>query len=357
MSCLDTVNAFDRNTTYCWFVQADNGEAVTRSDETTGIIWNFETQDPLDDKDWFTTIGGDLYAGGLEGGAGNPLELPDPADYHLTWTPPYLNHIGADGVEISSLSSLDMDISHNETATSPYFPESESALFAENAALTSTWPPNYTVNPPADAVDLPRSGESCNDRFIHEPSNNSPALEPGEAYAASYSCVQDGLDNYGGDYRNQNPGVAAVYVTGSGELRFDSPFETSNDNYRVVFVTGQNVDVKIDRNLSSPDPVDKATLTPLIEAAFVVNGTLEFEGTSGDPLTDPDVSLVVEGPILGRAIILNRDRGLTNHFPSEIIMYNNYYLYDLTQKERTSATGVNNYTGLFVVDVDWISEE
>jgi hypothetical protein len=256
---------------------------------------------------------------------------------------------------------LDMDISHNETITDPYFPESESGLFAENAALTSTWPPNYTGNPPADAIELPRAGESCNDIFIHN-APSSPALQPGEAYEASISCIKDGLDNYGGDYRNQNPGVVAVYVTGSGELRFDNDFLTSNDNYRVVFITGQNVDVKIDRNLSGnfapdADPVDKNNLTPVIEAAFVVNGTLEFEGTPGDPLTDPDDSIVVEGPILGKAIMLNRDRGLTNHFPSEIIKYNNYYLYDLTDKERTSATGVNNYTGLFVVDVDWISEE
>jgi len=58
INCPDTLNAFDRDTDYCWFVEADNGEAVTRSYETTGIVWYFETDDPLDDKDWFTTICG-----------------------------------------------------------------------------------------------------------------------------------------------------------------------------------------------------------------------------------------------------------------------------------------------------------
>jgi hypothetical protein len=187
-------------------------------------------------------------------------------------------------------------------------------------------------------------------------------LQPGEAYAADVSCVQAGLDALLVPYRVQNPGVVALYVTQDGnDLRFDKELYAENAQRRIVFITGQNVNVKIDRNLSgnfAPDvnPVNKANLTPVIEAAFVVTGTLEFEGTS-DPDTDPDISVVVEGPILGKAIMLNRDRGLTNYFPSEIIMYNNYYLYSLTNAERTEATGINNFTGLFVVDVDWISEE
>ena len=136
-----------------------------------------------------------------------------------------------------------------------------------------------------------------------------------------------------------------------------------HDNYRVVFVTGPGVDVKIDWTLASPDPVDRGSLTPLIEAAFVASGTqsspstFEFEGRPGDPLDDPDSSIVVEGPIIGRSVILGRNRDIENYFPSEIIVYNNYYLYDLTNKERTEATGINNFTGLFVTDVDWISEE
>lgn len=351
-SCVDTTNAFDRNTGYCWFVEANNGEFAQSSFNTTGIVWNFETEDPLDDKEWFTTIGGDLYAGGIEGQAGNPLDLPNPSDYHITWSPPYLAHEDSSGLPVSGLSSLDMNVSHSDP-TPDYFPESQSGLFAENASLTSTWPENYTGEPPADAIEI---DSNCDDLFIHNPPS-SPALEPGEAYEADVSCVQDGIDNYGGDYRNQNPGVVALYVTGSGDLRFDSEFLTSNDNYRVVFVTGPSVNVKIDRSLTSPDPVDRASLTPAIEAAFVTVGTFEFEGTLGDPLVDPDASVVVEGPIIGRSVILGRDRGLSNNFPSEIVMYNNYYLYDLTNKERTSATGVNNYTGLFVVDVDWVSEE
>jgi len=360
-SCLDTTNAFDRNTDYCWFVEANNGELTNSSFQTTGIVWNFETEDPLDDKDWFTTIGGDLYAGGIAGGAGNPLELPNVADYHVTWTPPYLASEDGSGLPVSSLSSLDMDISSdNPNQGTTYFPESQSGLYAENASLTSTWPDNFTGNPPSDAISLPRSGESCDDIFIHAASRSSPALRPTESYKADVSCVQDGIDNYGGDYRNQNPGVATIYVTGTGELRFTGDFVTNNDNYRVVFVTGPNVDVKIDRTLTdpvNPDPINKANLTPLIEAAFVVTGTFEFEGTPNDPLDDPDTSVVVEGPIIGKVISLNRDRGLTNYFPSEIIKYNNDYLYNLTQAERALGNAMNNFTGLFVVDVDWISED
>jgi hypothetical protein len=362
---------FLRNQDYCWFVEASNGEFRTDSFQETGEVWFFETEDPLDDKDWFTSINGDIYTGGIDGGIGQSMELPPPehyADQYLVppppvpWSPPYIAHEDTtSSLPMFSLSDNEMDISHSDP-TPGYYPESESTLFAENTSLTNVWPANYTGNPPADAISLPRSGEDCDDIFIHN-APSSRALEPSEAYEADVSCVQDGINNYGGDYRNLNPGVAVVYVTGSGELRFSSPFETSNDNYRVVFVTGPGVDVKIDWTLASPDPVDRGSLTPLIEAAFVASGTqsspstFEFEGRPGDPLDDPDSSIVVEGPIIGRSVILGRNRDIENYFPSEIIVYNNYYLYDLTNKERTEATGINNFTGLFVTDVDWISEE
>ena len=182
------------------------------------------------------------------------------------------------------------------------------------------------------------------------------ALHPDNTYKADVACVNSGIaDVAGGNYSLAQDGAITLYVTGSGDLRFDNRFISIDGDNRVLFVTGTGVNVKIAGSLDSGNPTFVSPT--LIEAAFVINGNIEFERKAGDPDPEinPDISIVVEGPIITRSVSFNRNRGSTNYYPSEVIKYNPYYLYKLTSQERKSMNG--NYSGLFVVDVDWISEE
>jgi hypothetical protein len=350
-------SSFDvENADYCWYVVTSNGEYYAFSD-----VWTFETEHSLVGKNWFTTIGGDLYATGISGaGGGIPMELPEPDDYAVNqiginiWSPPFINHqINRFGVTIPtySLSSLEMNINDLDP-DEEYSPESESDFFAENAYLSRTWPHDFDGEPPNDASGNDEHGIWCVPIF----SNTN--LDPNTTYKMNVDCAQLGLINT--TYELSEDGVVVVYVTGSGDLRFDQEFKAENPNQRIVFVTGPGVNVIVDRTLSSPDPVDIGALNPLIEAAFVVAGEgnyFEFEGTPDpDGPLGSDLSVIVEGPIIAKQVRLNRDRDLQNYFPAEIVKYNSYYMHYLTQREREGDLG-SDYTGLFITDTDWISEE
>ncbi len=343
---------FVRDTEYCWYVESNNGEYSGLSASTGNDVWWFEVEDPLTFQNWVTTLYGDFYAGGLI------TEFPDPADYLAPWDPPHAAYEDAGGVDVTMMSSNDISISSSDT-TPGYFPESESSLWVEFANFSQTWPTNYKGFPPSEAIDLPLSGNPAEDMFIE---NAGPQrINADNVYQADVTDVANAINNTASSpngYSLRNPGVAIVYVTGSGDLRIDSPFTTNNDNYRIVFVTGPDVNVVIDEDLSVAGNPDFTT-APLIEAAFIVQNSIEFEGIATqpgvDPEVDPDDSIVVEGPIIAKIAQFNRNRGPFNSYPAEIIRYNNDYIYNLTEQERSSDVG--NYTGLFVIDVDWISEE
>jgi len=328
-----------RNLEFCWYVETDNGELIAQSN-----VWWFETEDPLVYQQWMTTLYGDFYAGSVS------MEFPNQIDYIAPWTPPHLsyedNPASPDTTDVSTLSSNDIDIS-TDNSDSGYYPESHSGFLAKYTNFTQTWPANYRGDPPAGATEI---SSDCDEIFT------SGNLNPDTTYKADASCVNTGISNVsGGNYQLSDDGVITLYVTGSSDLRFDNEFVSTNADRRVVFITGEDVDVKIDSSLNSGNPTFAST--PEIEAAFVINKSMEFERKAGDPdpETNPDTSVVIEGPIITKSVLFERNRGLTNSYPSEVIKYNSYYLYKLTSQERGSND--SNYSGLFVIDVDWISEE
>jgi len=339
-TCNDVLGFFSTmNMEFCWYVEADNGEYISQSP-----VWWFETEDPLVYQQWMTTLYGDFYAGSVS------MEFPNQIDYIAPWTPPHLsyedNPASPDTTDVSTLSSNDIDIS-TDNSTAGYYPESHSGFLAKYTNFTQTWPANYRGDPPAGATEI---SSDCDEIFT------SGNLNPDTTYKADASCVNTGISNVsGGNYQLSDDGVVTLYVTGSSDLRFDNEFVSTNADRRVVFITGEDVDVKIDGTLNSGNPTFIST--PEIEAAFVINKSLEFERKAGDPdpETNPDISVVVEGPIITKSVLFERNRGLTNSYPSEVIKYNSYYLYKLTSQERGSND--SNYSGLFVIDVDWISEE
>ncbi|MFC1756156.1 carbohydrate-binding domain-containing protein [Patescibacteria group bacterium] len=352
-----------RDADFCWYVEANNNQFTSQSE-----VWWFETYDPITYQEWMTVLYGDFYAGSVN------MEFPEKLNYEfpnpsIIWNPPHLSYErdpgDPDTTNVCTLASSDIDIevdSSFDYGGSIPPAASQSELYAKyaNFAPNQTWPANYNGEAPASAISLPRSGEDCKNIFIHDASEDSPALSPKEAYVADVGCVNDGLQEHGDDYVTKNSGVVVLYVSGDGseDLRFDKNFLTSQgpDHYRFLFVTGPDVDVKIDRDLDSGDPDFNST--PLIEASFLVVKNIEFEGVApGDEETDEDTSVVVEGPIITKSALFSRNRGLGNAYPSEIIIYNGDYLPTLTMAERDPDNDSSNFSGLFIVDVDWISEE
>ena len=76
---------------------------------------------------------------------------------------------------------------------------------------------------------------------------------------------------------------------------------------------------------------------------------------SSDPFTDPDDTIIVEGPLVAGDTILQpnismaRDRGDTNGTPALVVDYNPTYLIELSKHIRNEATP--NETGLSVVNI------
>jgi hypothetical protein len=311
------------------------------------------------------------------------MGLPDDVtEYQAPWGPPstangpFLAYEkdptdGADYPDVSVITKNDANITHE--SVSGYDPKSQSPLWAENAAFSDdhTWPFSYNGLPPSGAISLPRSGNAADCDEIFNPPLNSDRLRIEDIfYIDDVTCAETAINNVEslGGYDVQGPGVVVVYITGSGTLDITNPFidASGGSGNRILFVTGDNVEVVVDRNLSLPGDPDFSS-TPLIEAAFVVNNRFRFAGvvdTGAYPSDDPDDSTMIEGPLIAKNIDFHRNRGSPdglgnggNGYPSEIVKYNSFYLYELTKLERERGSIDSNLTGLFVVDVDWIGEE
>ncbi len=344
-----------RDTSYCWYVEANNG-SVSPQYITPSPVYEFKTEDPLLYQNWVTTLLGDFYSGGIT------IQFPSQDSYVAPWNPPHVSYerdpAAADTVNVSTVSSGDITI-YTDNTNASYKPASQSGLWVDNANYKKVWPSSYNREyAPTEAIELPLPGSTCATIFTAD-----PKLDPFKVYKGGADCIETAIGAVASapdGYELATDGYAVVFVEpeGDNEVEIDSAFTTTNDNYRVIFAAVQGVNVFINRSLSlAADPTFASN--PLIEAAFIVNGTLEFDGVQGDatpdPINNPDSSILVEGPIVAKSAVFNRNRGPTNQYPSELIKYNPNYIYNLTEQERASLK--SNGSGLFVLDVDWVSEE
>ena len=128
---------------------------------------------------------------------------------------------------------------------------------------------------------------------------------------------QTGLSYRDGD------GVAVVFV--DGDLEFENEFTTGSNDSRVVFVVDGGVTISSD---VGTDVISSST-TPHIQAGIIARQGIVFESNGNDP--SDDLSIVVEGPLVSKdgSIEFNRDRGLSNGYPAEVVVYNPIYLNSL----------------------------
>jgi hypothetical protein len=193
-------------------------------------------------------------------------------------------------------------------------------------ASENPWPSTFSFDAPESA----NSVSNCDGMFGN--------LAAGEVYEASTSCVQDGLDNLSGSYSVSGSGVAVVYVSGTDTLDFEKDFVSGNSN-RILFITQGSVRYDSALGTAAPD----TSTSPSVQASVIAEQSINFESTG----SQDDTTLVVEGPLVTKdgEVSFDRDRGLQNGFPAEVVVYNPTYLVELT---NATPAGVSS------VDISWV---
>ena len=273
---------------------------------------------------WYTSVDGDVYGGYTDGSDITPsiqMGLPEASSI-----PTF------DGYLIEGEGTVFANASLRVTDSNGADRYSSSGKAIELLHNTNTWPESYNYNPPANAVMLNDNNE-CIQAF-----NGVIDLDTDKVYVANASCVNAGINAAGGTYSvNSVDGgrIVVFYIVdvGTSTVVFNRDFVSDSDN-RIVFIS--QAAIEIDESVRTSAPTPSSNLN--IGAAILSRGGITFPGTS-DALSDPDDSVVVEGPLVvggttGPTINFDRDRGADNVYPAEVVVYNPDYLYYLTEQEK-----------------------
>lgn len=271
------------------------------------------------DVGWFTSIGGGIFSGGdlYRTVPTNPVgfsgELLD--DFG---DPRYVFAGGDINVETGGGVSRVGSYGHMES-------------MGGELSFLPTW---FSVNPPASATPITTlSNLDPEVVYVMDSSRFDALISSSTLQCSSFIS---------------SSGVAVLYVVDDGApITFDRDFCSSSGDRRLVVITDADVIVTRDFGIDSPTPGSGANLgVYLITSEDVV-----FEGTS-DPLDNPDNSIVIQGGLasLGQ-IRFERDLGLLNVFPSEVLKYDHRFLYDLTRQAKSSPAF--SRIGLFQTSVEW----
>lgn len=265
---------------------------------------------------WFQSINGDVYGGCDENSCANSIEMDLPDKNIIKG--------GFGGRLVSGIGSV-FGNSELSVTDSNYSEDGNRRL--EYIGTNSWWPESLTFNYPTAAEAI----TDCNGVF----SNN---LEAGSVYYGSTSCIQDGLEYLSGDYSITSDGVAVVYVTGIDTLIFDKEFTSSSSARRILFMVEGSVVIESTLGMDEPTP----STPPHIQASIISDSDINFSSVGGNK----DSTIIVEGPLVSRNgnIKFNRDRGVDNDYPSEVVVYNPIYLVSLSELLPF---------GLSSVDISW----
>lgn len=352
VSACDAVGFDVQDRTYCWMVEASNGQFSTMSP----TAYEYTMGSATSTQSWFTALGGSIFANativqGLPGAGSGGW-----ADINFTYELPFETRAGF-------FTNSDYRFSGSGD------PRSESGFWYHNAenSINSLWPyeDSDLAAPPADAIQLPFDGQACADIFVSNANGQRPAIN--RVYTIEYNCLQEAM-NATPEYTLNNSneqGVAILYVTNqtasTQQILVENNFKSSgNPRYQVLLVLPQNVNFVVSELVNTGEGVYP---TGPLAASSNANVNLELsilslgevlidgEGSTGDPIADPDYPVIIEGPVIAKNVVLNRNLGSNNAYPSEIFVYNPVFLYNLTKTER-NATDFNR-SGLFVFDTYW----
>ncbi|HSX39435.1 MAG TPA: hypothetical protein VLI92_02485 [Candidatus Saccharimonadales bacterium] len=294
-------------------------------------------------------------------------------------------NIGFDYSSIGWYTALDGDVIGNNVnlgvpqsgqvqgGFSPYLGAGKSTVIAGGtlAVADSAVPANNRVDVSGTYVTSAGTNTAAgwlNNFSFKEPTTtitglcNSPAfpavvLDPSKIYKINSACLNGIL---GGDvtYSLSADGVAVVYVWFSTDstITFGKSghfFHTAdvNKKRKILFIL-ENVSSSQPMNLVFSKDLNSGAITTatssLIDAAFLVSGSVNFE--SSTPTLDN--SVIVDGPIIAKGgISFNRDRGINNGYPSEVVKFDPLYVDKLSDQAKAAAAADNS--GLSLLNVSW----
>ncbi len=296
-------------------------------------------------KGWFTTRDGDVYAGFSDNSSINPsitVGIPPEADVTAVGFWAYLVNNGT--VFGGEALSVKDPLNNNKYAT----PINRSA---SRVRPTSTWPASYDYTLPNNSSVINVSGDANCAAMLR-----TTNLNPNNVYVANGACINRAITNVAATgYLVSTDGIVVIHASDSTDIVFDRIVRVAGNDpeRRILIVTPGKV--RVTRAVGSA--LVLSTAQPHIQASIISGGGVEFEGTT-DSTASPDTTVIIDGPIISGgitasrnagSIAMNRDRGISNGYPSEFIVYNKNLIHQLTYSERNHAT--LNRTGLFVVDV------
>jgi len=248
-------------------------------------------------RGWFHIIAGDVFAGCSSCIDSISLGIPAAIDI--------LGEFKQSLVESPGSVFANADLSIKNPSGNDKIVDPNNKYYAKRMNDVSFWPDTFSFNAPSGASDT----SDCSN------------LDADSVYKVDSSCVNDAISN--GSYQVSGDGVAVVFV--DGDLEFENEFTTGSNDSRVVFVVDGGVTISSD---VGTDVISSST-TPHIQAGIIARQGIVFESNGNDP--SDDLSIVVEGPLVSKdgSIEFNRDRGLSNGYPAEVVVYNPIYLNSL----------------------------
>ena len=296
-SCV--LNNVTPGTLYNWKVVATNNGGATAS---SGIN---ACPIPVIAKDWYTSIGGDTYAPGIS------TTIPT-----TTWSPKAIGY---------TLSSIFSSGNTNSSVTNGTVVSNISTgIWVDRMPTKSMWNTfKSTFDVPSTAIPVPSNFAGLNPNKVYKFSGNISS-------ATNYTLSSDG--------------VAVVYVENSDTFTINADFKSASPTKRILFITNSKVSIGSGVSTVAPTTTSSAN----IQAGIITSNSIMFEKATANP------SIVIEGPLVAQGTIgFKRDAYTTHGYPTEVVLYNPYFLSKLTSQERASLDATPSYTGLTTSDVIW----
>ncbi|MBD3366432.1 hypothetical protein GF360_03805 [candidate division WWE3 bacterium] len=284
---------------------------------------------------WFTVVNGGVYSG-------SAITMITPE------TPGVYDNYMTDDFALSAgdLSDVESSDSNSAISSAPEYGYASSPLFLAIA-----------------------SGDLSGGEFADISSTEDfSGLDPTMVYSMSASTFEDVLADIGGegDYSGDiaSDGVVVIYI--DGDITFEEPFYSGNDNRKILLVV--NGGVTFSEELGVDVPAGDASDVTIGASVFALGDinfpSVEFEN---EEIDDPgDTSLVLEGAFIsGGTMNFNRNRTfndlgeLRNMYPGVAVHYDPAYAYYLHKQLMDSVAAGTDFESLFLslVDISWEVEE
>ena len=219
-------------------------------------------------------------------------------------------------------------------------------------ASTLGFPSNIDFNsPPSTAITVPNATLTINcTNFI---ATNNAVIATG-VYRTDPTCFRTMLQaNRTYNYRDTGSVILYVVSSDSELFTFSKTIQSADTTDRLILVIDGSVAFASTLPATDPSPLNQASPAQLA-VSIIANGSISSQSTGQDPADDR--TLIVNGLLMASDYVsMNRNKGVNNTSPSELIRYIPKDLVFLNASEMGSGVPATalEYTGLYITDIKW----